>query len=72
MPRCYERKTQRGSYSEEDLRKAIEALKSGALLKATSIAYGILPRAFEDMEMESQTTRNYLAGSIQANYKRKI
>ena len=39
------RKTQRGSYTEEDLWKAIKAVKGGASLKPTAIEYGILYKA---------------------------
>ena len=46
MPHHYVRKTQNGFYLEEDLRKAIEAVKGGAPLKPTATAYGISFKAY--------------------------
>ena len=41
------RKTHRGSYSEENLWKAIEAVKGGTALKPIVIAYEISIRALQ-------------------------
>ena len=44
MPRVYVRKTNRGSYSEENLQKAIAAVNSGQPLLTTAKVYGIPAR----------------------------
>lgn len=44
MPRTYKRKTERASYLQEDLQRALAAIGEGAALKSTAKAYGISPR----------------------------
>ncbi|KAJ8018402.1 hypothetical protein HOLleu_43625 [Holothuria leucospilota] len=44
MPRTYKRKTDRASYTQGDLQRALAAIAEGAALKSTAKAYGISPR----------------------------